>query len=78
MVVELIYQHLYALCVKLQHISESQDKPSHCPDCAQGGNLPMYLFCSAIDTVDILYKMDILLLEGANIFVKHVLQGEHI
>jgi hypothetical protein len=38
----------------------------------------MYLFCSAIDTVDILYKMDILLLEGANIFVKHVLQGEHI
>lgn len=37
----------------------------------------MYLFGSAIDTVDILYKVDILLLEGANIFVEHVLQGEH-
>jgi hypothetical protein len=36
----------------------------------------MYLFCSAIDTVDILYKVDIFLLEGANIFVKHVLQGK--
>lgn len=30
MVVELIYQHLYALCMKLRHMTACQDKPSHC------------------------------------------------
>ncbi len=73
MVVEFIYQHLYALCVKLRHTTACQDKPSHCTHWTQGGNLPMYLFCSAIDTVNILYKVDIFLLEGADILVKHVL-----
>lgn len=75
MVVELIYQHLNALGMKLHH----QQLSRHANLCSLHWSTAsidacVYLFCSAIYTVNVLHKMNILLLEGANILVKHVLQ----
>ena len=74
MIVELINQHLYSLCMKLHSRSCSQQQLCRYICGQYNHEQPQsHLLCCAVYVVYVVNQMNILLLERSNVRVKHVL-----